>query len=469
MPADHSSLDPAWAITTIEGVIIQNIYETLINVESDFSFTPALATSWEASDDLTSYTFNLRKGVKFHHGKDFTAEDVLFTFNRHLDPEVETNMFVVLGESLDKVVAVDDYTVRFDFKSPQGFLLDILSGNSGAHIIPADADLDRMNTDAPGTGAFILDEWLVGERATLVRNPDYWEEGRPYLDEVVVLGIPEAATRAEALKSGDLDLILRLVPQSIAGIDAHSDTEVRIAPTSGNIGMSIDVTQPPFDNKLVRQGIQAATDRQLINQAALLGLGFPAPDHTIPHSSPYFAPQHAPPDYDPELAKSLLEQAGYPDGIDITLHTGDVGGGMIEMAVAYKESAAPAGIRVDVQRQSTDSFWSEVWGVEAFVVQYWSGQPNPDYHLTYMYHSDSPWNVSRYSNDTVDGLIERARGEPLEEQKVTYAEIQRIVVDDVPNLVIAFRPEMIAVRKNVHDAGPHPTSRRYLKDAWLEK
>ena len=314
MPADHSSLDPAWAITTIEGVIIQNIYETLINVESDFSFTPALATSWEASDDLTSYTFNLRKGVKFHHGKDFTAEDVLFTFNRHLDPEVETNMFVVLGESLDKVVAVDDYTVRFDFKSPQGFLLDILSGNSGAHIIPADADLDRMNTDAPGTGAFILDEWLVGERATLVRNPDYWEEGRPYLDEVVVLGIPEAATRAEALKSGDLDLILRLVPQSIAGIDAHSDTEVRIAPTSGNIGMSIDVTQPPFDNKVVRQAIQAATDRQLINQAALLGLGFPAPDHTIPHSSPYFAPQHAPPDYDPELAKSLLSRPGTRTG-----------------------------------------------------------------------------------------------------------------------------------------------------------
>ena len=238
--------------------------------------------------------------------------------------------------------------------------------------------------------------------------------------------------------------------------------------SAGHYGIDMDNSRPPFDNKLVRQAFQAATDRELINQAATLGLGSITYDHPFPSNDSRFAPQYAV-EYDPELAKSLLEEAGYPNGIEIDLHTGDVAPGMIEMAVAFKESAAPAGIRVNIQRRPSDAFWSEVFMQETFVVIYWAPRPSMDTMLTQVYHGESAYNAPRYYNDTLDELIARARGETLEQQKVTYAEIQRILADDVPRLVIGSPPLLYGTRNNVQDAGPTPVRARSLKNAWLEK
>ena len=464
--SDHSTLDPAWSVTGIEAFMIENLYDPLVRMEADFSFSPGLAASWEANEDLSSYTFHLQRGVKFHHGKEFKAEDVIFTFNRIRDPEVEAPNFALFNSVVD-IVAIDDYTVRFDLDGPNGLFLDPF-GIYSSHILPADVDLDRLTLEAFGTGPFILEEWLPGERATLVRNPDYWEEGRPYLDEIVFVGMAEAATRAEALKSGDVDLVYNLETQSVAGIEANPETKVVSVGSAGHIGLDMDTSSPPFDNKLVRQAFQAATDRELINQAALLGLGSIAYDHPIPSSDSRFALQYVT-EYDPELAKSLLEEAGYPDGIDIILHTGDVAPGMIEMAVAFKESAAPAGIRVEVKKHPPDSFWSEVFMQNPLVIIQWAPRPSMDVILTQKYHSDSAWNSMRYYNETLDGLIARAKGETLEQQKETYGEIQRILADDVPGLVIANQPLIYGVRNNVQDAGPTPVCARTLRNAWLEK
>ena len=466
MITDQSTLDPALQEASFDIAITQATYDNLLMVQPDLSLKPELATSWEANADLSSYTFHLRQGVKFHHGKDFSAEDVLFTFNRLLDPELDSAARTQLHDVVD-IVALDDYTVRFDLGGPNGFFLESLS-TFHSRILPTDVDIDRLQTEDFGTGPFILEEYLPGQRATMVRNPDYWEEGKPYLDEIVFQAVAEVATRAELLKSGDVDLVFRLEPQSAPGIEAHPDTVVSSAATSGNIGVNMDNAQPPFDNKLVRQAFQAATDRELINQAALLGLGSIAPDHPVPPTEPRFAPQYAPPDYDPDLARSLLEQAGYPDGIDVTLHTSNVGTGMIELAVAFKESAAPAGIRVEVQVHPSDGYWTTVWGVEPLSAIYWAGKPNPDQSLNLPYHSESPWNALHYSNDTVDELIERAKGETLEQQKVTYAEVQRILIDEVPGLVVAFQPVMYGARINVRGVDPHPLGYRLIQDAWLD-
>jgi peptide/nickel transport system substrate-binding protein len=404
--------------------------------------------------------------VKFHHGKEFKAEDVLFTMNRIRDPEADNPNSALLVSVVD-IVAVDDYTVRFDLNGPNGFFLDAFSIYP-MHILPADVDVDRLTLEAFGTGPFTLEEWLPGERATMVKNPDYWEEGRPYLDEIVFVGISEPATRAEALKSGDVDVVYLLETQSVQGIEDHPDTKVVSVASAGHYGIDMDNSRPPFDNKLVRKAFQAATDRELINQATTLGLGSITYDHPFPSNDSRFAPQYAV-EYDPELAKSLLEQAGYPDGIDIILHTGDVAPGMIEMAVAFQESAAPAGIRVEVKKHPPDSFWSEVFMQNPLVIIQWAPRPSMDVILTQKYHSDSAWNSMRYYNDTLDGLIARAKGETLEQQKETYGEIQRILADDVPGLVIANQPLIYGVRNYVQDAGPTPVRARTLRNAWLEK
>ena len=392
----------------------------------------ALATSWEANGDLTSYTFNLRKGVKFHHGKDFKAEDVLFTFNRLRDPVLDSPARATF-ETIADMVIIDDYIIRFDLTSPNGLFLDYLSFFQ-ARILPADVDVDRLTLEEFGTEPFMIAEHLPGERTVMVRNPDYWEEGKPYLDGIVILNIPEAATQAEALKNGEVNLVYALESQSVPGIEAHPDTTVLEGSSLSWIGLPMDTRFPPFNDKLVRQAFQAATDREAIRQAALLGLGSIAYDHPIHPSDPRFAPQHRPPDYDPELARSLLWDAGYPDGIDIRLHTADVGPGMLEMAAAFKESAAPAGIRVDIERHPSDGFWDSVWRQELFTVTWWRGRVNPDSALSIQIHSSSDFNAPRYNNQVLDTEIVRARGQSLEDQEWTYAEIQRILIDDVPRL-----------------------------------
>ena len=466
-PADSGTLDPALIKSAIAQVIDQSVYDNLLLIQRDLSVKPELAVSWEANDDLSSFTFQLRKGVKFHHGKDFKAEDVLFTFNRLRDPVLDSPARTVYDPIVD-IVAIDDYTVRFDLNGPSGGFLDSLSIYQ-ARILPADVDTDRLTLEAFGTGPFILDEHRVGERSTVVRNDDYWEEGKPYLDEIVFLPIAEAATRGEALKSGDVDLIFRLDYPLIAGLEAHPDTTVLESSGNTNLGIDMNITVPPFDNKLVRQAIQAATDRQAIIQASLLGRGTLAYDHPIPPDDIRFDSQYSPPDYNIELAKSLLEQAGYPDGIDIELHTADVGAGMIEMAVALKESAAPAGIRIDINRGSADGFWSKVWNVEPFSVVYWFARPNPDQSLSIQYHSGSSLNASHYFNDEVDALIEKARVQDLEGQKATYSEIQRILIEDVPRIVPAFKSEVYGARKDVRGADPHPLAYPLFQDAWFDR
>ncbi len=464
--SDHSTLDPSWSVSAFENAMIENLYDPLVRIEADFTYAPALAESWETNDDLSSYTFHLRRGVMFQHGKEFKAEDVLFSMNRIRDPEAD-NPNAALLVSVEDIVAVDDYTVRFDLNGPNGFFLDVFSIYP-MHILPADVDVDRLTLEAFGTGPFTLEEWLPGERATMVKNPDYWEEGRPYLDEIVFVGISEPVTRAEALKSGDVDVVYLLETQSVQGIEDHPDTKVVSVASAGHYGIDMDNSRPPFDNKLVRQAFQAATNRELINQATTLGLGGITYDHPFPSNDSRFAPQYAV-EYDPELARSLLEEAGYPNGIEIDLNTGDVAPGMIEMAVAFKESAAPAGIRVNIQRRPSDAFWSEVFMQEPFVVIYWAPRPSMDVMLTQVYHGESAYNAPRYFNETLDELIARARGETPEQQKVTYTEIQRILVDDVPRLVIGNPPLIYGARNNVQDAGPTPVRARTLRNAWLEK
>ena len=465
--ATHITNDPPKVgVSVMDIAVTQAAYNNLLLILPDLTVKPELATHWEANADLSSYTFHLRKGVKFHHGKEFKAEDVLFTFERLLDPVLDVPARATF-EVIEDIIAVDDYTVRFDLKGPNSFFPDSLSIYQ-ARITPSDIDVDRLILEEFGTGPFMIVEHLPGERTSFVRNPDYWEEGKPYLDELVLQTITEVATRAEALKSGDVDIVYQLEPQSVAGLEAHPDTVVLSRPSLSWIGMYMQTDSPPFDNKLVRQAMQAATDRESINQAALLGLGEIAYDHPIPSSDPRFCTECELPEYDPELARSLLEQAGYPDGIDITLYSGDIGAGVAGMALAFKESAKAAGIRVDLRTITVDSFLNEHWNISPFAVTYWYGRPNPDQALSIQIMSNTSWNTPHYNNAELDALIIRARGETLEDQIATYAEIQRILIEDVPRIIPAYQPWLYGARANVRGVSPHPLGWPLVNDAWID-
>jgi peptide/nickel transport system substrate-binding protein len=366
------------------------------------------------------------------------------------------------------MVALNDYTVRFDLNKANALFPEIFSMYQ-AKIYPSNIDVARLELEEFGSGPFMLEEYLPNERIVLTRNPDYWDEGKPYLDKIVMLVIQEPATRAEALKNGDVDMIWMLQHQSAASLEAHSDTSVQEIPSASYLNLAMDVRTEPFDNVLVRRAFQAATDRQAILQAALAGKGGIASDHPIPSSDPNFNSECAPPAYDPELAKSLLAEAGYPDGIDQILYTSTAGPGMVEMAVAYKERAAAAGIRIDVQQMPEDAYWAKIWMVEPFVTVYWFGR-NPDQALSIVYLSDGSWNESYYNNPTVDELILKARGQADDLGRAkTYGEVQCLLIDEVPRIIPVFQPMLNGVRNDVKGVQVHPRGYLVLVDAWLDR
>ena len=467
MSAESFGLDPALFFSTVDIIMSLSFYDNLLMIQPDLSRKPMLATSWEANDDLTSYTFHLREGVKFHHGKEFKAEDVIFTYNRILDPELGSPGRPLIA-GIVNMVALDDYTVRFDLDAPNAFFPDATASHI-MRILPADVDVERLTLEEFGTGPFMIEEHLPDERTVVVRNPDYWEEGRPYLDEIVYQLIPEGATRDLALKNGDVDLVFQLNPQSAPGLNAHPETTVLKSSLAGGLNYALVMNNsiPPFDNLLVRKAMQAATDRETITQVASQGLGVIAYDHAIPARDPLFASQYAPPAYDPDLARSLLEQAGYSDGIDVTLYTADINAGYIELAVAFKESAAPAGIRVDVERVPADGYFYEYWSVKPLTIGSWPIEPNPDALLSLQLLGGSPWNGAHYNNPTFEELLINARGQTGEAQKETYAEVQRLLIDEVPRLVIANVPSLLGARTDVR-MDPHPLGWLLVTDIWLD-
>ncbi|MFC1953367.1 ABC transporter substrate-binding protein [Chloroflexota bacterium] len=463
---DTNTLDPAFTLSGADRTFSLNAYDNLVLRMHDLSLKPMLATSWEPSEDLLTWTFHLREGVKFHHGKVFNADDVVFTIERLIDEETGSPAKAAL-ESIEKVIKVDDYTVRFELNNANSFFPESLSIYQ-ARMTPSDIDPERFATEEFGTGPFILVEYIPGERGVFKKNPDYWDEGLPYLDEVILYYLPEPETRVEALKSGSVDVYNELAGITVNSAEAAPGVVLSEVASAAYLNMAMRVDTPPFDNKLLRQAIQAATDRELIRQTALLGRGVIGNDTTIPPNDPHYDQSQEIPPYDVEKAKRLLTEAGYPDGIDLTLHTSSVTEGMDEMAIAFKESAAPAGIRVSLKRHPEDVYWSNIWNVEAFTMVGWNGRP-PDQALSIVYPCDAPWNETRICNAELDALIIRARGEvDLTQRKKTYAEVQRILIDDASRIIAVFKPIFLGLRDNVRGVSAHPNNWLPLHEAWLE-
>ena len=465
MLADYNSFDPPQLLGLPDIVTIQHTYDVLVFRNPDLSTQPALATSWEPNEDGSQWTFNLREGVNFSHGKEFTTEDVIYTFNRLF--EVESPLSSVMLKPMD-IVAVDDHTVRFEFDGPNAVLMESLV-KYHAHITPSDVDPERFATETFGTGPFVMTENVIGERTTFERNPNYWWEGRPYVDKLVYIFLPDPETRAEALKAGIIDVIYDLDVSSVPGLEAAPGTLVSVAPTGGYLNLAMDVREAPFDDVRVRQAIQLVTDREAILQGVQFGLGGIAYDHPITATDPVFNESCKPPDYDPVAAKELLVQAGYPNGIDLTLYTSTAGGGMVEMATIYKEKAAPAGINIDIQVVPEDGYWSDVWLQKPFTTVWWGGRP-PYEAFSVVYPTDAAWGEAYYSNARVDELLNTALGQSaLADRQETFGELQCIVQKEVPRIIPVFRPVMLGLRDDVRGIEPMWDATMSLHNTWLDR
>jgi peptide/nickel transport system substrate-binding protein len=474
MLSDHVTFDIPLVVGMPDIVTMQATNDVLVFRNPDLSLRPALATKWTPNEDASSWTFELRKGIHFNHyengaivqGKEFKAEDVIFTINRMY--EMDSPTVSTISPTKPVMTAVDDYTLKLDFDGPNATLLEGLVKYQ-SHISPSNVDPSLFESATYGTGPFIMTSHTTGELTTFIANPNYWLEDSPRVDELVFVFLPSVEARAEALKAGMIDMIFDLHATSIPGLKAHPETQVLDAPSGGYMNYAMIVTEPPFDNKLVRQALQMATDREAILQGAQFGMGSVAYDHPIARSSPVFNADCMPPAYNPEGAKDLLKQAGYPDGIDLTIHTSTSGASMVEMATILKESFKPAGINLDIVVMPEDGYWAEGWLVKPLTTVWWGGRP-PYEGFNVVYRGGGSWNESFWQNDRFDALLDQAKSAgTLEEQKEIYGEMQCIVVDEVPRVVTVFRPVTLGVRNYVREATPMWDATMILHHVWMDK
>ncbi|MEX3011101.1 ABC transporter substrate-binding protein [Hoeflea sp. TYP-13] len=310
------NLDPtSGAAGAIDTVTYSNIFEGLTRFGPDGSINPGLAESWSISDDGKVYTFNLRKGVKFHDGSDMDAEDVKFSLER-IGAEGSTNAQKALYADIESVEVVDPHTVKVTLSKPNGNMLFNLAWGDAAIMSPETAANNATNP--VGTGAFVFKDWVQGDRVEMERNPDYWGEPAK-LEKVTFKFISDPNAAFAAVMAGDVDTFMPFpAPENLPQFDADPRFRVIAGSTEGETILSTNNKMPPLDNPKVRQAIAHAIDRQAIIDGAMFGYGTPIGTHFAPHH-PSYMDLTGQSNYDPEKAKALLAEAGHPDGFKTTL------------------------------------------------------------------------------------------------------------------------------------------------------
>jgi peptide/nickel transport system substrate-binding protein len=309
-------LDPtAGAAAAIDEIVYANIFEGLTRIGSKGDVLPGLAESWTKSDDGKIYTFKLHRDVKFHDGTSFGADDVKFSLDRARDGK-STNAQKGLFAAIDKVEIVDPLTVQVRLKQPSGDFLYNMGWGDAVIVAPESAELNKQTPI--GTGPFRFDSWAKGSQIVIAKNPVYW--GTPaLLDKATFRVIPDPAAATAALLAGDVQAF-PVFPsyETIPQFQADPRFKVVIGTTEGETVLGMNNKKPPFDNLKVRQAIAHAIDRKTLIDGAVFGLGTPIGSFFPPHH-PSYVDLTSETNYDPQLAKKLLAEAGHADGFKTTL------------------------------------------------------------------------------------------------------------------------------------------------------
>lgn len=464
------SLDPGLLTSNMNQFINYAHRNALVEINHKFEPIPELAVSWESTPDAKTWTFELRKGVEFHNGKSFEAEDVVESINHHRKKDSKS-----AAKSL--VAAIKD--VKADGKHRVTFTLE--GGSADFPFTISDYHLTifpagTTEADWPkgiGTGPYILQEFEPGVRSMAKRNPNYWKEGRGHFDEVEVLSIVDVNARTTALKTGAIDVMDRCELKTVHLLEKMPG--VFVWPVSGTMHYTIPMRTDtaPFDNNDVRLALKYAIDREELVKKILRGYGTAHNDHPIGPSQRYYAADLPQRQYDPDKAKFHLKKAGLSDHV-FKLHAANAAfGGAVDTAILYKEQAAKAGIKIEVVREPDDGYWNNVWLKKAWCMCYWGGRVSEDMMFTTAYAAGANWNDTYWEHERFNKLLVEARAE-LDEAKrrEMYVEMQTIVHNEGGVIVPMFAQYVAAASdKLAHGeiAGNMGTDGMRLHERWWFK
>ncbi|WP_073239623.1 ABC transporter substrate-binding protein [Desulforamulus putei] len=478
--ADPRGLDPAYVDDGESANPIVNIYDGLVRYKpGSTEIEPALATEWSASPDGKEWTFKLRQGVKFHDGTPFNADAVVFSVSRQLPPQRTNEMpyaSFTFGP-VQKVEKVDDYTVKFILSEPYAPFLANLAMALAAPIV-SPAAVQKYGKDfiehPVGTGPFKFVEWKKGQQIVLEANKEYWD-GAPKIDKLVYKIVKENSVRASELRTGSIQAMNGVDPNDVKMLEDAGFTVIK------NPGMNINYlaffcNKKPFDNPKLRLAVAHAINRENLINYLYQGLA------ELPNSMlPSFMPGHdktlKAPEYNPEKAKQLLAEAGYPNGLKVTLLTystvrpyNPVGGD--KLAAAIQADLRKVGIDVQIKsypwKEYKEVYTPEIVKEGDFMLYGWIGDNgDPDNFLSLLETKEikSTLNAAKYSNKKVDELLVKGRtARTQEERNAAYSELQKIVQEEAPWVFLSHSKDMAAVSKNVVGFDLHPVGVVYFRN-----
>lgn len=460
------TLDPAKASNATDYVRCCAFYNRLTFLDGKGQIQMELAESVESADART-WTVKLRKGVTFHDGKTLTADDVVFSLQRHLDPAVGSKVNA-LAKQISGTKKIDDTTVEITLDSPNADLPTILAMHHFMIVANATTDFSKGN----GTGPFVCKEFQPGVRSLAARNENYWKNNGPHLDSFEFFAISDESARMNAVLSGDIQLAANLNPRSLRVLQNNPAAKLFISKlgTYTNLNVRLDMT--PGDKAGVAEAFKYLTNREIIQKSVLRGLAEIANDHPVPDTSRYYNAELKQREYDPERAKSLLEKAGVL-GEEIHITAAEAASSSLDYAMVLQQAASSIGQKIVIDRVPSDGYWSNHWLKDAVHYGNINARPTPDILFSLLYKSDAPWNESQYKSEKFDSMLLEARG-LLDEakRKDIYGEMQAMVSNEAGTVIPVFMSNVDAISPKLHGLEPNPLGGMmgfaFAEYAWLE-
>jgi oligopeptide transport system substrate-binding protein len=491
---DPGTLDPA-RLTDIYGVTVVNqVFDGLVEFDAHLNVLPALAESWSASRDGLVWTFQLRRGVQFHNGREVVAADVVYSLSRLLDPDVGSPRTWFLAKvkgaeafrsgttkSLDSINAVDRYTVQITLAEPFAPFISIL-GLPHLTIVPKE-EIERAGAafaNSPvGTGPFRFVQWKRGEEIVLEANEQYFR-GRPSLDRVRFVIFPgtNESEMIRAFERGELE-DSPIPPEKRQAFLKSETYQVIRKPTLSLLVIGFNVERPPLDRRKVRQAFNYAIDKVHVN-AAVQGGRYVVARGILPPGMPGYTPEIRGYDYNPTKAMDLLAQAGHPAGNNLTPMTLSISARSVEANREFQViQQALAAIGIEVERKQFENwptFRQALLRGEAELFRFsrYADYPDPDNIFYPLFHSQSESNFFRYRNHRVDDLLDKARRETDELQRAKlYREVEQIILDDAPAVILlhytyeqVFQPYVEGIEVSALGDPYIPLYKVRLKQSW---
>lgn len=454
--ADPKSLDPHGSNDQPSSRVNKQMYNGLVEATEDMELVPGLAESWEQLDEIT-WKFNLRQGVKFHNGEELKASDVKFSFERMMD---SSEVAHIIG-AVSSVEVEDDYTVILKTEEPFGPLLSHLA-HTASSILNEKAVTeagDTYHNQPVGTGPFKFVKHDSGDKVTLERFDDHYK-GAAKVKTLIFRNIPEGTNRTIGLETGEIDIAYDIEPIDVSTVEDNDKLKLTEEPSLSTAYIGFNTKKEPFNNVEVRRALNHAINVQEIIDVVLEGAGTRATGPINDKVFAYNKDLHGYP-YDPEKAKELLADAGFPDGFKTTIWTNDnpVRVKIAEIVQAHlKEVGVDAAI--DIVEWGAYLDRTSAGEHDMFILGWVTVTGDADYGLYALYHSSQhggAGNRTFYDNPEVDKLLEEGRTSGEESNRFeVYTKAQEIIVNDAPQLFLYFQTQNAGMQKDVEGFRLHP-------------